>query len=84
MTFSKSFIALSAATRIYRPVAGPRSRDPIMEPNAEYERVGFVGKVIFTNGHIVNGDEPTVHYGAADRAVCGAKFSLRAILQTLK
>ncbi|MGC2501929.1 MAG: glycoside hydrolase family 130 protein, partial [Silvibacterium sp.] len=32
-----------------------RSQQPIMEPLAEYERNGFFGEVIFTNGHVVNG-----------------------------
>ena len=33
-----------------------RSSEPIMEPLAEYERTGFFGNVVFTNGHVVDGD----------------------------
>ena len=33
-----------------------RSREPIMEPIADYERTGFFGNVVFTNGHVVDGD----------------------------
>jgi len=60
-----------------------RSHDPIMEPLAEYEQVGFFGNVVFTNGHLVDGDEVTIYYGASDSVICGARFSIREILRTL-
>ncbi len=60
-----------------------RSKDPIMEPSAEYERTGFFGNVIFTNGHLVDGDTLTIYYGASDSVICGARFSISEILQTL-
>jgi predicted GH43/DUF377 family glycosyl hydrolase len=61
-----------------------RSGDPIMEPIADYERVGFFGNVVFTNGHVVDGDSLTVYYGASDSVICGARFSIREILETLR
>jgi beta-1,2-mannobiose phosphorylase / 1,2-beta-oligomannan phosphorylase len=60
-----------------------RSIDPILEPEASYEREGFFGNVVFTNGHVVEGDLVTVYYGAADSVVCGARFSLRKLLNSL-
>ena len=60
-----------------------RTTDPIMVPTAEYEVSGFFGHVVFTNGHVVNGDELTIYYGAADEFVCGAKFSIEEILSSL-
>ena len=60
-----------------------RSKDPIMEPTAEYERKGFFGNVIFNNGHVTDGDELTIYYGASDSIVCGARFSIRQILASL-
>lgn len=60
-----------------------RSEEPIMEPIASYEQTGFFGNVVFTNGHIVNGDTITMYYGASDEHVCMAKFSIMDILQTL-
>ena len=60
-----------------------RSEQPIMEPIAEYEQVGFFGNVVFTNGHVVDGDELTIYYGASDSVICGAKFSIREILESL-
>lgn len=60
-----------------------RSTDPLMQPSEEYELSGFFGHVVFTNGHVVNGDELTLYYGAADEFVCGAKFSIDEILSSL-
>lgn len=60
-----------------------RSETPIMEPSATYEKEGFFGEVIFTNGHVVDGDRVTVYYGAADSVICAAQFSIRAILASL-
>lgn len=60
-----------------------RSADPIMEPQADYEVSGFLGGVIFTNGHVLDGDRLTIYYGAADHVVCAAEFSLKGVLSTL-
>ena len=60
-----------------------RSTDPLMEPSADYERTGFFGNVVFTNGHLVDGDTVTLYYGASDSVICAARFSIREILQTL-
>ena len=60
-----------------------RSENPIMIPSTTYELSGFFGHVVFTNGHVVKGDELTIYYGAADEFVCGAKFSITEILNSL-
>ncbi|MFA6287629.1 MAG: glycoside hydrolase family 130 protein [Opitutaceae bacterium] len=60
-----------------------RSGEPIMEPLSDYERHGFFGEVVFTNGHVVDGDELTVYYGASDSVVCAARLSIREILARL-
>lgn len=60
-----------------------RSEAPIMEPSAPYEREGFLGEVIFTNGHLVDGDRLTLYYGAADSVICAANLSIQAILKSL-
>ncbi|MBN1674528.1 MAG: glycoside hydrolase family 130 protein [Kiritimatiellae bacterium] len=61
-----------------------RSDAPIMEPTADYEKKGFFSNVVFTNGHVVDGDAITLYYGASDRVVCGATLSIRAILESLR
>ncbi|MHA4896201.1 glycoside hydrolase family 130 protein [Pedobacter sp. PWIIR3] len=60
-----------------------RSIDPIMVPTENYELSGFFGFVVFTNGHLVDGDQLTIYYGAADEFVCGATFSIAEILDSL-
>lgn len=60
-----------------------RSIEPIMEPTAPYEQTGFFGNVVFTNGHLVDGDTVSVYYGAADEVICGAHLSVTEILGTL-
>lgn len=61
-----------------------RTIEPIMVPTENYELSGFFGYVVFTNGHVVNGDELTIYYGAADEFVCGAKFSIKEILSLVE
>lgn len=61
-----------------------RSNDPIMEPIEEYEKEGFFGNVVFTNGHIVEGDTIYLYYGASDTVICGATLSIQDILQSLR
>lgn len=60
-----------------------RSDQPLMEPLAEYEQNGFFGEVVFTNGHIVDGDRVTLYYGASDTVICSATLSIEAVLDTL-
>ena len=60
-----------------------RSEDPLMEPLEVYERKGFFGNVVFTNGHLLDGDRLTLYYGASDSVICSAELSVSEILQTL-
>ena len=61
-----------------------RTLDPIMMPQENYELSGFFGYVVFTNGHVVEGDKLTIYYGAADEFVCGAYFSITEILSAIE
>lgn len=61
-----------------------RSGEPLMEPSESYELEGFFGNVIFTNGHVVDGDRIMMYYGASDKVICRADFSVSAILETLR
>lgn len=60
-----------------------RSEAPIFEPIAGYEQTGFFGNVVFTNGHLLEGDQVTMYYGASDEVICGATLSVREILASL-
>ncbi len=60
-----------------------RSKEPILEPEMVYEKCGFFGNVVFTNGHIVHGDKITLYYGASDEFICAATLSITDILSSL-
>jgi len=58
-----------------------RSEKPLMEPEEDYEKKGFFGSVVFTNGHVLRGDEITIYYGASDKVICGARASISDLLK---
>jgi predicted GH43/DUF377 family glycosyl hydrolase len=60
-----------------------RSREPILRPEARYEKEGFFGSVVFTCGALVEGDLVRIYYGAADDVTAVADLSLQEILAGL-
>jgi beta-1,2-mannobiose phosphorylase / 1,2-beta-oligomannan phosphorylase len=60
-----------------------RSREPILKPEASYERHGFFGGVVFTCGALVDGDRVRIYYGAADGVIAVADLSLHEIMSGL-
>jgi len=61
-----------------------RSVQPILEPQADYEKHGFFGNVVFTCGALPDADgRVVVYYGASDQCVCAAETTLRELLHTL-
>lgn len=61
-----------------------RSGKPILEPEADYERDGFFGGVVFSCGALVDGDRVRMYYGAADTSMACADLSLTEILDSLE
>lgn len=61
-----------------------RSETPFMKPEADYEKHGFYGNCIFTNGQIVDGDRIQLYYGASDTVVCGAEVRISGLLGSLR
>ncbi|MCI1640131.1 MAG: glycoside hydrolase family 130 protein [Bacteroidales bacterium] len=61
-----------------------RTDEPIMEPIADYERKGFFGNVVFSNGYYMDGDTVKMFYGASDEVICSAELSVSRILKLLK
>ncbi|RYL87800.1 glycosidase [Sporolactobacillus sp. THM19-2] len=61
-----------------------RSEHPILEPEANYERNGFFGDVVFTCGGITEGDTLHLYYGVADRSMAAADLSIHEILSDLE
>ncbi|WAA08557.1 glycoside hydrolase family 130 protein [Fervidibacillus albus] len=60
-----------------------KTNEPILEPEAPYEKEGFFGNVVFTCGIIEDGDDITIYYGAADEYIAGAVVSLKEIMSKL-
>lgn len=60
-----------------------RSKAPILQPEAPYEREGFFGGVVFTCGVLPDGDQVRIYYGAADGVTAVADLSLPEILAGL-
>lgn len=60
-----------------------RSKEPIFEPQTDYECGGFFGNVVFTCGLLYEDGQLRIYYGAADTVICYAQLSLRDVLATL-
>ena len=60
-----------------------RSDVPVMEPDADYEKEGFFGDVVFSCGVVLEGDVVKMYYGVADTSMACAELSLQEILDTL-
>ena len=56
----------------------------MMAPSTEWEREGFFGEVVFTNGHVLDGENLTIYYGAADSVICCASLQLSGVLRHLE
>jgi predicted GH43/DUF377 family glycosyl hydrolase len=66
----------------YRLIA--RSADPILAPEAEYERKGFCSDVVFTCGAVAEPDgRVIIYYGSSDEYTCGAETTVGDLLATL-
>lgn len=61
-----------------------RSQAPIFQPQETYETQGFFGQVVFSNGHVVQGDDLLLYYGAADEVICGAVLKISELLAMLR
>lgn len=61
-----------------------RSEQPIMMPEADYEKKGFFGDVVFSCGAAVHGDVVRMYYGVSDTSMACAELSVQEILDSLK
>jgi len=61
-----------------------RTSTPILEPEAEFEKQGFVPNVVFPDGAVVKDGELLTYYGGADRVCCVASAPLDEFLDELE
>jgi predicted GH43/DUF377 family glycosyl hydrolase len=60
-----------------------RSAHPLFEPEADYERSGFFGQVVFSCGLLFEDQTLKLYYGAADTSLCYAEIRLADVYQNL-
>ena len=62
-----------------------RSPHPLLAPELDYERSGFLHDVVFPSGHVTlaEGERIRVYYGAADSNLAAADFEVADILANL-
>lgn len=61
-----------------------KSNNPILAPELDYERIGDVGNVVFTNGWIVENNEVKIYYSGADSNICLATTTVDYLLSLCK
>jgi predicted GH43/DUF377 family glycosyl hydrolase len=61
-----------------------RTREPILEPETEFEKQGIVPNVVFPDGAVLHEGELLVYYGGADRVCCVASAPLDEFLEALE
>ncbi|MEK7071064.1 MAG: glycosidase, partial [Patescibacteria group bacterium] len=57
-----------------------RSSEPILEPEEEYEKKGYINNVVYTCGAIEKDGLYYVYYGAADRVIGLATVEKKRVL----
>lgn len=60
-----------------------RSRQPVLEPDEDYENNGFKWGVVYSCGAVVKDGTLLVYYGGADSVSCVAAANLNAFLKEL-
>ena len=62
-----------------------RAKQPVLEPEADYEITGIYGNCVFSNGMVADEDGTlTVYYGAADRICAAARTTIGEMLAAAK
>ncbi|MCB9249423.1 MAG: glycoside hydrolase family 130 protein [Ignavibacteriales bacterium] len=62
-----------------------KSKEPILAPQENYERIGDVGNVVFSNGWIIENDNSVkIYYSGADTNICVADTSIDYLLSLCK
>jgi predicted GH43/DUF377 family glycosyl hydrolase len=60
-----------------------RTKEPILQPEKSYERIGDVNNVVFPTGACVIDERLHVYYGGADKVCCLAVVELDAFIENI-
>ena len=60
------------------------SPQPVMRPEADFERSGFLPDIVFPTALVRRRDDLDVYFGAADTATGVARYSLDELLATVE
>jgi len=60
-----------------------RTAGPIIAPSKKYELSGYVSDVVFPSGALINKNQLTIYYGAADTTTCLAYINLIDLIETI-
>jgi predicted GH43/DUF377 family glycosyl hydrolase len=58
-------------------------REPILRPEQDFEREGFVANVVFPTGVVAEGEGLLIYYGASDKYSAVVELRLSEIMQAL-
>jgi beta-1,2-mannobiose phosphorylase / 1,2-beta-oligomannan phosphorylase len=61
-----------------------KSKEPLLEPEADYEVNGFFGNVVFTCGALIENNTLKVYYGGADEVMALAEMSMNDLWKHLE
>lgn len=61
-----------------------RLREPLFEPEEEWEKKGVVNNVVFPTGAIVKGEDLEIYYGGGDQSIGLIRLKIKELLSELK
>ena len=61
-----------------------KSNKPLLEPEEEYEKIGFFKNVVFSCGALIENDILKIYYGGADRVMALAEIKMLDLWKHLK
>ena len=60
-----------------------RTKEPLFEPETDYEKIGQVNNVVFPCGALLIGENVYIYYGGADKVVGVATLNVKNLLEKL-
>ena len=58
-----------------------RTKQPILQPEENYEKIGDVNNVVFPTGAVVIDKKLLLYYGGADKVCCMASANLDELIE---